>query len=576
MDSITAIPESQRSCPYLGNLREHLDDIDSLKRDFVGGITKMEVDGFVALVKKLRLVSLKLNEAQTALREVFGSLARPLLRPLKIHNLPDALLVEIFLYLNNLADVKNLRLSSRRLNKTSSHLLLHTLHVNLSVSSLLRLDKASRHPYISKGIRRIVASVDLYKYGLTKDFKDFAVASIRKLEAFLPQKHYPTHLACERILESWEVFLTNPDPLVCDGQLEALLTKSHLDALYSGYLQYYQLYLEQQGVLCDGHFAKAIAAAIGRLPNFKELVIRDWSHKSNDQETRRRPRTPKALKELVGYPDLLVGEMMVKTSSWNQAEAMIGHTSIANLLYQIPLAIHGAGSRLAHLKVDLTPFHSFHVLDRDEISGLKSFAQGLQSFRFRIDPIHPEFWRQRPEETASLSKFLVILTRSKQLNVLALDLAFRERDLFKDNRTHDVNRTSIGPLLVSLRSPKLEKIHLQNCSLHLKDLQALVDHLRSEQAVIGLWYVSLLSGDWAEAVELLREKVLSGRLGRESYVRTPYGAECVDMSVTERKRLFQFRWDGSACKDNVVNCYIKGHDHGPTSNPLRVQDNDPP
>lgn len=44
------------------------------------------------------------------------------------------------------------------------------------------------------------------------------------------------------------------------------------------------------------------------------------------------------------------------------------------------------------------------------------------------------------------------------------------------------------------------------------------------------------------------------------------------MPMTERKRLFQFRWDGRDCKDSMVNCYIKGHDHGPASNPLWSQD----
>lgn len=109
-----------------------------------------------------------------------------------------------------------------------------------------------------------------------------------------------------------------------------------------------------------------------------------------------------------------------------------------------------------------------------------------------------------------------MLTRSTQLTVLALDLAFQERDLLEENRTHDLTRTSIGPLLVSLPSTKLENIHLKNCSLHLRELEALVDHLSHGQVVIGLWYVYLLSGTWADAVEMLRKEVLIGRLRPES------------------------------------------------------------
>ncbi|KAL1859583.1 hypothetical protein Daus18300_009584 [Diaporthe australafricana] len=520
MDSDALTPDSRQA--LLSGLREQLGNIDSTQRAVKDQMTQLQVGGFEAAVAKLRLVSLKMVESQTALREVLDSIARAMLRHLKIDDLPDELLVGVFSHLSNLADIKHLRLSSWRLNKISSHLLLETIHINMSPSSLVRLDRASRHRDISPGIHRIVASVDLYHRYLAKDFKAFAECSIDELAELDSWEHPPSRQAHSRISRSWKRFLTNPESLPSDDKLEARLTNSDIHALHNGYLRYYQLYLEQRGVLCDGSFGQAIAAAISRMPNFKQLVIRDRSPITEDNlKELRSSRTQKELENLVKDPTLLVETMMLRTCRWEGAETSEGDPPYLDLLYQIPLAIHAEGSTLAHLKTDLTPPQVFYlVLGQDQYPRLQSFAQGLKSFRFRIEPYEKYSWavprRREREETARLYRFLYILTRSKHLNELALDLADLERDLLEDNRTHDPNRITIGPLLVSLPSTKLENIHLKNCSLHLKELEALVDRLSHGQVVLGLCYVYLLSGTWADAVEMLRTEVLSGRLRRES------------------------------------------------------------
>lgn len=345
MDSDALTPDSRRT--LLSGLRQQLDNIDPTQQAVKDQIARLQVGGFEAAVEKLRFVSLKMIESRTALRQVFDSIARPMLRPLKFEDLPDELLVRVFSHLNNLDDIKRLRLSSWRLNKTSSQFLLETLHINLSPSSLLRLDRASRHRDISPGIRRIVVSADLYSSNLGKDFRNFALVSIkklRKLSKLDSRKHELTMLACSRICKSWRAFLAVPEPLASDNQLKARLTKSDIDALYSGYLRYYQLYLEQQGVLFDGTFGQALAEATSRMPIFKELVIRDRSPISENKELRR--CTQKKLEDLVKDPTLLVETMMIETRRWEMVGAEPGGVLHTNVLYLLPMTIQGGGGAL--------------------------------------------------------------------------------------------------------------------------------------------------------------------------------------------------------------------------------------
>lgn len=194
----------------------------------------------------------------------------------------------------------------------------------------------------------------------------------------------------------------------------------------------------------------------------------------------------------------------------------VGHPPI-QLLYQIPLAIHAAGHSVAHLKFDLSPPHSFQFeFGSSEMARLVHFAEGLKSFTFSATAEPAEFWRatREAEEHENLVSFLITFLKSKNLNSVALDFAFEERDCLSENRTHDPDRTSINPILANLHQPR--SIHLKNCSITLEELRTFVRLPRKEPTVLGLWYVYLLDGDWAEAVELLRSEVLRGGLSKDS------------------------------------------------------------
>lgn len=105
------------------------------------------------------------------LRKTINAEVRSKLRPLRIMDLPDELLMRIFTYaritfykdefcsferhlnFDTVADIKNLGLTCRRFCNASSHLLLQSLRVDMTKpSSLERLEEVSRHPTIRKGL----------------------------------------------------------------------------------------------------------------------------------------------------------------------------------------------------------------------------------------------------------------------------------------------------------------------------------------------------------------------------------------------------------------------------------------
>lgn len=534
MDLATPTHESQRT--RLALLRAQLDTIDFIKQTVESQVVELEAGDLDDSVDNLRLVSLKLADAHNALRQVFGSLARPLLRPLKIHDLPDELLMDISGYLRNPADIKNLRLSCRHLNETSSHLLMDTAYVSLNPKSLERLREVSHHASISRGIRRLVASVDVYNADFAHSVQSFAARCIKELDDLY--ENFPWDQPYRRdtflLLHSWIAFTESFTDTYNDG---AHLNEENVSALYNGWLRYHQLYHEQHMVLRHGRFPLAIAEAIGRMPSIEELVIRDRS-RSSDDEHPRSPSTFHKLGTMVQNRTRLVEEMMLHAFSWQKARITRVENPPTHLLYQIPLAIHDAGHSVAHLRFDLTPPQSFQLqLSSTQMYRLILFAQGLKSFKFSARAEPANLWRpsRDAKEKENLELFLAAFMKSMHLDFVALDFAFEERDCLAANRTHDPNRTSIGPLLTNLRQP--QNIHLKNCSLTLEELRTFVRLPRKVPAVLGLWYVYLLDGDWADAVELFRSEVLRGGLSQQSVSNL---VTLFPFSLSARRPLFAF------------------------------------
>lgn len=534
MDPAALTPSGESGPTRLKHVREQSGSVDSMTQSAKRRGAGSGAGGLNDSVDELRIGSLKLSEAQTDLRENFGSPDNPLIRPLKIHDLPDELLVGIFGYLRNCNDIKHLRLSSQRLNNTSSHLLMDTLYVSPNPKSLEHLNKVSRHGAISRGIRRVVASVDVYNAVSADSVQHFALRCIQELDNLrrnMLWKNLRT-IHVSLILSFWVENIEIFNDTHIDG---AHLNEAHISALHNGWRRYQQLYHEQQMVLGRGNFTQAIASAIGRMTCLEDLVIRDRP-RSSDGELPRSSSTFHKLENLICNPNRLVEEMMLHILSWQTARTTGVENPPTELLYQIPPAIHDAGHSVKYLKYDLTPPHSFQLqLGSGQMSRLIHFAQGLKSFNFsaRAEPAGLQRPSRDAQENEDIAFFLTCFMKSMGLISVALDFAFDERDCLAANRTQDPNRTSTGPLLTNLHQPR--NIHLKNCSITLKDLRALVRLPKKEPAVLGLWYVYLLDGDWADTVELLRSEVLRGGLSQESVSRL---LNSFTLSLSARHSLF--------------------------------------
>lgn len=128
-------------------------------------------------------------------RIAIDDVSRPTLRPLKLPDMPDEILIKIIEYVKgwtgNMAplyelgnmgeDVKNLRLTCRRFCSASSHLLLQFLRVKLNPPSLSKFEEISRHPIISKWIRCVRVALSFYDATSAQDIGAFALYSSQRL-----------------------------------------------------------------------------------------------------------------------------------------------------------------------------------------------------------------------------------------------------------------------------------------------------------------------------------------------------------------------------------------------------------
>jgi hypothetical protein len=139
----------------------------------------------------------------------------------------------IFRHLRNCEDIKRLRLSSQRLNETSSHLLINTLYVSPNPKSLERLNQVSRHPAISRGVRRLVASIDVYSPELARDVQSFTAWCIEELAEIVSRQTVARYKAIQ-IWRSWHYFQQSFSDPHSDGMH---LDEHHTSAVYSGWLR---------------------------------------------------------------------------------------------------------------------------------------------------------------------------------------------------------------------------------------------------------------------------------------------------------------------------------------------------
>lgn len=569
-----------------------------------GSLSDQEAAKFVTIRQSLSDIAILVNafeELQAAARQRFELRAQSLREEeTSIMDFPDEVLMMVFencrlpldfpIFLPDPGDnvddtttIKNIRLTCRRFRQNSSHLLVRCLNISLDVSSLNHLDNILSHPEISRGERILRVDLRYYSAAIAADFQAFSTMCYEKLSQDLgwlrleaeheeltrtQSQALPNGMSLEKvkvsitgirhILSLWEPF-RNGIPIEESAHLDEVAL-----ALRRGHDRYRELFQQQDRIVQDGHFARAVAAAASKSKawlSMSDTKISSGSDRSSLNRSRQK------FWELdfmtIANPYSLqydLTPMIRPQESW-LADGNAAVEAPKSLLYEIPLAMRTAEVNLVGFEVNVHYPHGLNLnMSEEQLSGLTAATKTLETFKFctrkhidhSIDPA------PRPEDLRGFYAYLRATMGPRLVPNLHLDLAS------KFGHPGGM-RFPIEPLLCSLDWHGLKSAKLGHFDVSLQDLRHLMDMLEPGTR-LGVEDFHLVSGTWAAALDCLRSKV-SG----DSFLAEPRGAECDLMTDEEYSPIFDHkRRFSERNEDSDATLYITSVEG--VENPLRRND----
>lgn len=128
-----------------------------------------------------------MDDLCSSARTEFNAMPLPLVRPHSLLDLPDEILIKVCgyakgcrslpnttldysRYTDGTRDIRNVRLTCRRLCAASSHLLLRDIMIDCTLPvSIKRLKEISLHPVIRMGVRAVRVNMKFYSAELATD-----------------------------------------------------------------------------------------------------------------------------------------------------------------------------------------------------------------------------------------------------------------------------------------------------------------------------------------------------------------------------------------------------------------------
>lgn len=551
-------------------------------------------DSFQKIINELKQIKCKVESLHGSMREVANASSRSRIRPLNILDLPDELLRKIFKHFRNqwvsneeyffipdygnwdtVKDIKNIRLTCRRFCNTSSHLLLRHIDVAMSPSSLAHLEEVACHPLLSKGILAVRVHLNYFSVDIATNILFFTLLAIEHLEETLDfhrfryqhdpdeeifgmprEKLGPAIEKAELILEEWSNFLdvlrdSGRDPDIIE---EKIAKSKEVAGLASAHEIYREKYLAQESVLKEDTFVRAIVTAILKMPTAKRLFVGD-SFRDFDNG---RFDYVKLFVDAVEDPKGLAAAGTVLAQSWDGARSKQLDDQPKEILLQLLLSVFNNGIPINYLCVELSPATELSIpATKEQLQQLTAGTERLRVFVFRCSA--PEIDRGPTvdhglEEIASLGSFISACMGGRALRRLDVRLDFTL------DESGPQSPASMGSLLALRQCPDLKILHLSHYPLHLSELKTFLKGLNGPLDITldnGL----LLSGTWAEALDLIRGKTIWGS------VTEPRGAECDDMSEEEILAIFGKDRFASPGKEGKATQYVRGYTN---ENPLRT------
>ncbi|KAI5924178.1 hypothetical protein F4810DRAFT_148965 [Camillea tinctor] len=489
-----------------------------------------------------RVEDLHLKDA--AVRVAVKRYSRRGIRSLQLLDLPDEILILVFEqvkgwwlnegsfdpYSHGQRDIMSVRLVCRRFCHASTHLLIHFLTVSMDPPSLLRLAEVSRHPAIRKGVRGVRVLLDFYDPALADDFwrfvgvrKDDLNNSVNDIQARLRQVRtsHPGWSASRRneFIEQLRAELQEKRSLLSSfdgfGEDNAAVPQPSVDqsTFYrrifdAAHREYKRRLREQQQIQESGTFVQDVANAIAMLPAMRVLQLCD-----------RRQRMA------LGSGRENLYNVMIGPMEWTQATRHRLGTPPVDLLVKMISALGEKRVFLTTIDIEVSPPDDYSALSLsdEDCRNLSAAARYLRHFSFGPPP----FCRinqqpRKPEEGRQLLRFTNALLNTDTLRSVNVDFScLRVKDMPSPFNT--------GAIDTSHASPGLSLMCFSNMSVHLEDLE----QYSPTEELIWLNGLHLLSGTWAEALDILREKYHKLRDDNGNNVRChemmlldPSGAEC--------------------------------------------------
>lgn len=513
-------------------------NIDSVQQTIRKQISELERSGIDTSVLELKSLLPNLDSLQMSLRKTFDAQVRPLIQDLHIFNLPVELLNKIFedvrgdfdsMYdefpSDGIKDIKSLRLTCRRFCDASSHLLLHRIKISLTTASLEHLDRVSRHPTISKGVRSLRICAALYDPALVRSLRSFIVQVVGKLSGDHRSDldHMHSHLK-KFSLQPWdltfdppfhgnlrglsEVFddmaKRNETLLSCINYLRAETSPPDVDQIMATlsqvHKQYSQLVNDQNALLRNDTFVTSVAKAVAILPMVSKLSIDD----------RPGPEFRSLWTELSSPTYKSVRRFLLRPLRWTNTMVSLPEQQHVKLLYQLPLAFLRRGNLLGELRIGVYPDGNHKTrLSEEEARDLVRAAQHLEVLDLDCQTtLQPVQCKYPSGERAIITKLASLFLHGTSLRSVTLRFGFEPE-----------------PSLAFLPWANLKRISLVYFYLHYDELSKHIEKL-SPGTYILLKEVHLESGLWADLLEVIRAKA-----DCHSDVINPEG--CVDAEMTD-------------------------------------------
>ena len=427
-------------------------------------------------------------------------------------NLPIEILAHSFTYLrkpDELDDIRNIRLVSKRCNEVAFPLLMSFVRFYITSESLTRLQEIAQHPVFRKSIRSVEMNVSFYDRRLAISRRLFVFANAVKLvtsilsyesqfTSLLPNGHRTriedpkisaAITAAKSTYVEWCEQLDSGGDVACIGG-QSIVIKA--------YDEYRQRYEDQEKVKQGDLHLRRIRLALSSFDSLKSITI-------NDQD--RRDQCKYQESESSQFSDARLMLLCLGAFAWKGAQGLLpGHETKppVELISGLFHALWEGQIFPATFEVNITaPIHlSWLGFEEDQSRQISSILQRATDLSFLVREwsrreTHGDEHSQHLQEVIHLGRLTAAFFDTNSLKSLTLD--FEGYPLFCKRP-----RTRLFEMLPARQWPSLRTVAFRNVSFHQEELEDFVERHHLTVTSLEITEVFLLSGTWVESVEILR------------------------------------------------------------------------